>query len=81
MTASLQALPVLGVGASLSLEAKPDPVELVRARGGPSFVEYAGRLDIDEVRADVMRVREAGAPVLFHPSYINFCGSFANNQA
>ena len=81
MIASLQALPVLGVGASLSLEAKPDPVELVRARGGPSFVEYAGRLDFDEVKADVMRVREAGSPVLFHPSYINFCGSFANSPA
>jgi uncharacterized protein (UPF0276 family) len=81
MSGSIEALPVLGVGASLSLEAKPDPVSLVRSRGGPSFVEYAGRLDFDEVRGDVMRVREAGAPVLFHPSYINFCGSFANSQA
>jgi uncharacterized protein (UPF0276 family) len=29
----------------------------------------------------VERVRAAGARVLFHPSYLNFCGSFANSQA
>jgi uncharacterized protein (UPF0276 family) len=81
MNSSLRQLPVLGVGASLSLEAKPDPVSLVRSRGGPSFVEYAGRLDVDEVLGDVTRVRDAGVPVLFHPSYVNFCGSFANNPA
>jgi uncharacterized protein (UPF0276 family) len=78
MGGGLSELPVLGVGASLSLEARPDPVELVRAAGGPSFVEYAGRLDVDEVRAEVERVRATGARVLFHPSYINFCGSLPN---
>jgi uncharacterized protein len=78
MGGTLSELPVLGVGASLSLEARPDPVELVRAVGGPSFVEYAGRLDVDEVRGEVERVRGAGARVLFHPSYINFCGSLPN---
>jgi uncharacterized protein (UPF0276 family) len=74
-------LPVLGVGASLSLEAKPDPALLVREPGGPRFIEYAGRLDVDEVLADVTRVRDAGVPVLFHPSYINFCGSGQNDAA
>jgi uncharacterized protein (UPF0276 family) len=81
MGGRLSELPVLGVGASLSLEARPDPVELVRAVGGPRFVEYAGRLDVDEVRAEVERVRAAGARVLFHPSYINFCGTLANSPA
>jgi len=74
----IDALPTLGVGASLSLSSQPDPVALVKAAGGPSFVEYAGRADVDEVSAEVNRVRAAGVPVLFHPSYINFCGSFPN---
>ncbi|MBK6758358.1 MAG: hypothetical protein IPG70_12430 [Moraxellaceae bacterium] len=26
-------------------------------------------------------VHSAGVPVLYHPSYINFCGSFANDSA
>ena len=74
----IDALPTLGVGASLSLSAQPDPVALVQAVGGPSFVEYAGRVDVEEVSSEVERIRAAGAPVLFHPSYINFCGSFPN---
>jgi uncharacterized protein (UPF0276 family) len=78
VSARILALPTLGVGASLSLSAQPDPVALVKAAGGPSFVEYAGRADVDEVSAEVERVRAAGVPVLFHPSYINFCGSFPN---
>ncbi len=77
----LDALPVLGVGASLSLSAQPDPVALVQSAGGPAFVEYAGRADVEEVAAEVARVRAAGAPVLFHPSYINFCGTFPNDPA
>jgi uncharacterized protein (UPF0276 family) len=77
----IEQLPVLGVGASLSLSAEPDPVALVRATGGPHFVEYAGRVDIESVGDEVGRIRVAGAPVLFHPSYINFCGSFANSRA
>jgi uncharacterized protein (UPF0276 family) len=79
--ASLADLPTLGVGASLSLGARPDPAALVRATGGPRFVEYAGRVDVDEVLAEVERIRAAGAPVLFHPSYINFCGSAPNSPA
>lgn len=81
MTNAWQELPVLGVGASLSLEARPDPAILAQRPDGPSFVEYAGRLDVAEVRADVERVKRAGVPVLFHPSYINFCGTFANARA
>jgi uncharacterized protein (UPF0276 family) len=75
----LASLPTLGVGASLSLGARPDPVRLVQAPGGPRFVEYAGRVDVDEVVEEVTRIRAAGAPVLFHPSYINFCGSAPNS--
>lgn len=79
--AHLAQLPVLGVGASLSLAARPDPVALVQAEGGPSFVEYAGRVDVDEVQDHVQRILATGAPVLFHPSYINFCGSYENSHA
>ena len=75
----IEQLPTLGVGASLSLSSKPDPVALVNSVGGPSFVEYAGLVDVDAVIDEVERVRATGTPVLFHPSYINFCGSFANS--
>lgn len=81
MNPAIPALPVLGVGASLSLSARPDPVALARRKGGPAFVEYAGRADVEEVIAEVQRVRDAGVPVLFHPSYINFCGSFPNARS
>lgn len=74
-------LPALGVGVSLSLSAQPDPVALVEAEGGPQFVEYAGLADVGRVQAEVDRIRAAGAVVLFHPSHINFCGSFANAPA
>jgi len=78
MSNHITELPTLGVGASLSLSADPDPVSLVRTKGGPSFVEYAGLVDVDEVINEVARVRAAGVHVLYHPSYINFCGSYAN---
>jgi len=77
--ADLDALPTLGLGASLSLAARPDPARLVTLPGGPSFVEYAGLADVDAVVEEVARIHDAGAPVLFHPSYINFCGSFEND--
>ena len=80
MSQSIEELPILGVGASLSLSSKPDPVSLVKAQGGPSFVEYAGLVDVDAVIDEVNRVHEAGAPVLYHPSYINFCGSYPNSH-
>ncbi len=75
----IEQLPTLGVGASLSLSSKPDPVALANSVGGPSFVEYAGLVDVDAVIDEVERIRATGTPVLFHPSYINFCGSFANS--
>ena len=81
MSAALDALPVLGLGASLSLAARPDPARLVTLEGGPAFVEYAGLADVDAVVEEVARIQDAGAPVLFHPSYINFCGSFENDPA
>lgn len=74
-------LPVLGIGVSLSLSAQPDPVALVQEEGGPRFVEYAGQAEVERVLPEVERIRAAGAPVLFHPSYINFCGTFANSSA
>ena len=80
MASNIERLPVLGVGASLSLSSKPDPVSLVKAEGGPDFVEYAGLVDVDAVIDEVERVHEAGAPVLYHPSYINFCGSYPNSK-
>jgi len=81
MSSHTELLPTLGIGASLSLSSDPDPVSLVRAKDGPSFVEYAGLVDVDEVIGEVERVRAAGVPVLYHPSYINFCGSYANSVA
>ncbi len=72
-------LPTLGLGASLSLSALPDPVELVRADGGPQFVEYAGLVDVASVKQQVDAIRAAGAAILYHPSYINFCGTYGNS--
>ncbi|HIF49935.1 MAG TPA: DUF692 family protein [Thiotrichaceae bacterium] len=80
MSNSFEELPTLGVGASLSLSSDPDPVSLVKAKGGPSFVEYSGIVDVDAVIDEVEKIRAAGAQVLFHPSYINFCGSFPNSN-
>lgn len=74
-------LPTLGVGVSLSLSSEPDPVALVREAGGPRFVEYAGQAEVERVLPEVERIRAAGVPVLFHPSYINFCGTFPNAPA
>ena len=81
MSLNIEQLPTLGLGASLSLSSQPDPVKLVQAKGGPDFVEYAGQVDVERVLAEVDRVREVGAAILFHPSYINFCGSYANAPA
>lgn len=78
---NIDALPTLGVGASLSLSSSPDPVKLVQASGGPAFVEYAGLVDVERVIEEVGRIHATGAQVLYHPSYINFCGSFPNSDA
>lgn len=76
----LEHLPVLGVGVSLSLASEPDPVALVRTPGGPRFVEYAAQVEADRVIDEVERIHAAGATVLFHPSFINFCGTFPNSR-
>ena len=81
MALEIEKLPVLGLGASLSLSSLPDPVKLVAAKGGPAFVEYAGQVDVDRVITEVERVKQTGVPVLFHPSFINFCGSYLNNTS
>ena len=73
-------LPVLGLGASLSLGTTPDPVALVAEKTGPGFIEYSGLLDVSRIHAQVERIKQAGIPVLFHPSYINFAGSFNNSE-
>jgi hypothetical protein len=61
MSTIIEQLPTLGVGASLSLSSKPDPVSLVNSAGGPGFVEYAGLVDVDAVIDEVERVRAGGA--------------------
>ena len=78
---TLSHLPILGVGLSLSLASKPDPVSLATHPQGASFIEYAGLVDVQSVLFEVERIHGAGVPVLYHPSYINFCGSFANDSA
>ena len=78
---TLSQLPILGVGLSLSLASKPDPVALATHPQGASFIEYAGLVDVQSVMPQVERIHSAGVPVLYHPSYINFCGSFANDSA
>jgi uncharacterized protein (UPF0276 family) len=78
---TLSSLPILGVGLSLSLASKPDPVALVKHPQGASFIEYAGLVDVQSVLPEIERIHAAGVPVLYHPSYINFCGSFANDGA
>lgn len=78
---SREALPVLGVGASLSFGMEPDPVALAAAPGGPSFIEYAGATDPGPVREPVARLARRGVPVLYHPSCLNLCGPTPNPPA
>lgn len=78
---ALDALPVLGVGVSLSFGVEPDPRRLAQQPGGPSFVEYAGPVQIDTVRAEVEALAAAGVPVLYHPSCLNLCGPWPNPPA
>ena len=80
MTHSLNQLPALGIGVSLSLSDEPDPVELVLNPDGPSFIEYAGLVDLEAVIEQVHQIQSAGAATLFHPAYLNFCGSFPNSN-
>lgn len=75
------ALPVLGVGASLSFGAQPDPAELARARAGPAFVEYAGAVQPEALGPGLARLQRVGVPLLYHPSCLNLCGPWANPPA
>lgn len=74
----LPELPTLGVGLSLSFGVEPDPVALAGREGGPSFVEYAGAVQVDQVAQPVERLRALGVPVLYHPSCLNLCGPWPN---
>lgn len=75
-----ETLPTLGIGASLSLATQPDPVTLSQQTGGPDFIEYAGLADAEQVFEQVARIKAVDVPVLYHPSYINFCGSYPNHE-
>ena len=79
MPIKLKNLPVLGVGASLSLSSRPDPLEIVQMEGGADFIEYAGLIDVEHITDYVERLHHANVPMLYHPSYLNFCGSFSNH--
>lgn len=74
----LEALPTLGVGASLSFGMDPDPTTLVQFDGGPDFVEYAGAVHPELVAGSVAALAERGVPVLYHPSCLNLCGPWPN---
>lgn len=80
-TVALDALPVLGVGVSLSFGVEPDPRKLAEQPGGPSFVEYAGPVQLDTVQAEVRALAAIGVPVLYHPSCLNLCGPWPNPPA
>jgi len=71
-------LPVLGVGVSLSFGVEPDPVRLAAAKGGPSFVEYAGAVQHSVLAAPMAELRRAKVPMLYHPSCLNLCGPWPN---
>lgn len=74
----LASLPVLGVGASLSFGAQPDPVALAAAPGGPSFIEYAGAVQHSFMREPLDQLRKLKIPLLYHPSCLNLCGPYPN---
>lgn len=76
---NMENLPMLGVGVSLSLQAHPRPLALLDGPHPPQFVEYAGRVSVEDVAADVDQLAARNIPVLFHPSFINFAGTFPNN--
>ena len=79
MNSAIEQLPKLGLGGSLSLSSKPDPVKLFQIEGGAKFIEHAGLVDVERVVYEVKRVQDASAALFYHPSYINFFGSFPNS--
>ena len=78
LSSSLETLPALGVGVSLSFGIEPDPVSLAQAPGGPDFIEYAGAVDPTPVRDAVSALHDLDIPVLYHPSCLNLCGPWEN---
>ena len=79
----LDQLPVLGLGVSLSLGEKPSPLSLYQQADNanrPQFIEYAGLCDVNIVLEQLTPLLAEKIPLLFHPSFINFCGSFKNNS-
>lgn len=75
-------LPVLGLGVSLSLGEKPSALSLfsnTQHPALPQFVEYAGLCDVSLLETQIKPLQQAQIPLLFHPSFINFCGSIENN--
>ncbi|MCP4500214.1 MAG: DUF692 family protein [Deltaproteobacteria bacterium] len=75
---TLHALPVLGVGASLSFGISPDPVALAAKKGGPSFVEYAAPVQASLLTSSIHRLLSSNVPLLYHPSCLNLCGTREN---
>ena len=76
-------LPVLGLGVSLSLADKPSPLSLYHNTTQsvrPQFVEYAGQCDVSFEKAALLDLQQVNVPLLFHPAFINFCGSQANSS-
>ena len=74
----IQALPELGVGASLSFGIPPSPIELAEQERGPDFVEYAGVVDVRQYQKDIDILHQKSVPTLFHPSCLNLCGPWKN---
>ncbi|MBL9037847.1 MAG: DUF692 family protein [Archangium sp.] len=73
-----EGLPTLGVGASLSFGASPDPVALAQLQGGPSFIEYAGAVQHSFMQKPLAQLERLRVPVLYHPSCLNLWGSVPN---
>jgi uncharacterized protein (UPF0276 family) len=78
---ALPELPVLGVGASLSFGADPDPVQFASLKGGPSFIEYAGAVQHQYLEPALSKLRQAEVPLLYHPSCLNLCGPYPNPRS
>ena len=80
-TKAVDQMPVLGVGVSLSLGTQPDPIALGKSPQGPDFIEYAGAVDVSLYHKEVTELKQAGIPLLYHPSCLNLCGPWPNPSA
>jgi len=77
-------IPELGLGLSLSLAEKPTPKDIFAETDAPfypQFIEYAGLCDVTRNSDEVAALQAHNTAILFHPSFINFCGSFENKAA